>query len=150
MTMLAAALRLNSRIPPFEVSLHEGRLVEIRIEGQMRTRNDIQEFADIFSSKIEQAGRKVVIIADYRRAMVFAPDRSEEWGELIRSASPYVERSAILLDQERATFNLQLQRSVLRAPNRNRKLFYKVDEARSWLSDALTDLERARLMRFLA
>jgi hypothetical protein len=150
MSMTSAAFRLNSRALPFAVALHAGRLLEIRIEGQMRTRRDIQEFEEIFMAKIEEAKRNVVIIADYRQAIVFAPERAEEWGTLIRSASPFIDRSAILLDQQRATFNLQLQRSVLRAQNRNRKMFFHAEEARLFLSAVLTDLERARLGRLLA
>ncbi len=148
--MSSAAIRLGTRRRPFEIGLHAGRLLEIRIYGQIRTRTDVEECNDAIWERISEIKRNIVIIADYRQAMVFAPERAEEWAEIIRGMSHRIERSAILLDQQRATFNLQLQRSVIRAENRDRKLFFSPEEAQAWINPVLEDLERARVVRFLA
>lgn len=147
--MSSAALRLHERRRPFEVALHAGRLLEIRINGQIRTRTDVEQCNDAIWEKINEIKRDIVIIADYRQAMVFAPERAEDWAGIIRAMSHRIERSAILLDQQKATFNLQLQRGVIRADNRNRKLFFGAEEATAWIHPVLDDLERARVVRFL-
>jgi hypothetical protein len=149
--MTSAALRLAQprAVPKFHVELHTGRLLELRIVTSIRTAADMEEFSDRIWEKLARAKDRVVICSDYRAVqMVLPPERAEEWADLMRATSHRVERSAILLDKDKATFNLQLQRSALRVGNRTRKLFFDEAAASAWIGPVLDHAERARAHRF--
>lgn len=152
MSMTSAAFSLDRarRTPKFTLALHTGRLLELRVMEHLRAASELAEFSDLIWEQIEKTRERIVICADYRRVpMLLSPDRAEEWGAMMSATAPRVERSAILLDRQKPTLNLQLQRVVSGAGNRGRKLFFDETEAKDFLGGALDDAERARLSRFL-
>ncbi|HEX7666432.1 MAG TPA: hypothetical protein VF407_18025 [Polyangiaceae bacterium] len=137
--------------PGHTVERRVGRLLEVRIRGPVRTVQEVMDISNGLRREIEKAGGdKLIIMGDYRQATVFSPERFDDWQALMRSVTPYLERSALIFEKKNATFNLQLQRAVLRMGSPFRKMFYEADEAKSWLESVLDGTEYVRLAAFLA
>ncbi|HEX7666431.1 MAG TPA: hypothetical protein VF407_18020 [Polyangiaceae bacterium] len=142
--------RLRAAAPPPAFALHVGKLLEIRITTPIRNPHDIVELGTQFRAAASKTEGNVVIASDYRQASLLSPERAEEFRALMATLGPRITRSAIVLDKDKATFNLQLQRVVLRAGSSDRKMFFDVGEAKAFLAPALDDAERARLDQFFA
>jgi hypothetical protein len=69
---------------------------------------------------------------------------------LLERGNPRLERSAILLSQEHATFNLQVERVVREAKNSARRTFRDAAAMVAWLGESLTAAERDSVARFLS
>ncbi len=148
-TSFAAAHFNQGRVPKFQLAFRSGRLLELRMLESFRTASDIEELSDAIWEQLEKTRGRVVICSDYRLvSMVLSPERAEEWGSMMSATSHRVERSAILLDKDKATFNLQLRRVVVQAGNRDRRFFFEEEAAKDFLGAVLNDDERDRVSRF--
>lgn len=142
--------RFRAAPPTSAFALHVGKLLEIRITSSIRQPQDIVELGNQFRKAAAKTEGNVVIVADYRHALLLSPERAEDFRALMASLGGRISRSAIVLDKDKATFNLQLQRVVLRAGSSARKMFFDVSEAKAFLAPALDAPERARLDAFFA
>ena len=95
---------------------------------------------------IEQVGNKVVICSDWRLIDVFAPSVADAVLGMLRVTNHSVLRGAILLNAEKATFNLQVERVLRDAGNPGRKCFRDKDSLLHWLGESLEpdEIEAAR------
>jgi len=80
---------------------------------------------------------------------MMSPDTALRAREMLSRANPRVIRSAILTLPERSLANLQVLRLVREAESENRRHFTSPAEQWRWLSEVLTEPERARLAEFL-
>ncbi len=142
--------RFRAAAPPPAFALYVGKLLEIRITTPIKNPYDIVELGNQFRAAAAKTEGNVVVAADYRQALLLSPERAEELRVLMASLGNRISRSALLLDRDKATFNLQLQRVVLRAGSSDRKMFFDVAEAKAFLAPVLDDAERARLDVFFA
>ena len=125
-----------------------GCLVEIRV-GRLATLADVEAQGSEVRAAIARAGSRVVICADHRRGAPLSPQLADAWSRSMRSVNPFVRRSAILVDPENTTYNLQLERVIQCAQNPTRRLFYDRRALFAWVEDALTPAERTELRAFL-
>ena len=95
---------------------------------------------------IEQVGNKVVICSDWRLIDIFAPSVADAVLGMLSVTNHSVLRGAILLNAEKATFNLQVERVLRNAGNAGRKCFRDKDSLLHWLGDSLEpdEIEAAR------
>ena len=142
----------SQRAPHVCVNLRVGRLLEIRIAAPEPTGfdpRDDEPFENLLQRELLRAHGKVVVCSDYRDAPVLSSERAEDFNTLVRLVSPRVERSAVLLSQSQATFNMQLQRMVLSGATPVRRSFYDERDGLRWLGEALDPHERERLLAFV-
>jgi hypothetical protein len=114
--------------------------------------NDVAD-AVAFRSAIQAAvtaTQPAVICADWRAALVVSPDVAEVVSTMLRGANALLQRSAILLTHEHATFNLQTERLVREAGNPNRRTFRDAASLVAWLSEVLSPEENRAAEAFLA
>ena len=82
-------------------------------------------------------------------ANVLPPPVAERLVALLQRGNPHVERSAILLAREHATFNLQVERLVREAKNPARRTFRETKPMIDFLGAVLTPAEKAHVSAFL-
>ena len=90
-----------------------------------------------------------MVCADWRQANILAPAVAERLTGLLQRGNPHVERSAILLAREHATFNLQVERLVREAKNPARRTFRDTESMVTFLGEVLTPAETAHARAFL-
>jgi len=133
----------------FTVGMVVGRLLEARVNA-LADVADVDAYSEAVGRSI--AGTRsgtVILCADHRAVAVYAPPVADELAELFSRMNTRLERVAILVSARNATLSMQLQRIVREAKNPARRVFDEASEAASFLHDALTDAERARLAKFL-
>jgi hypothetical protein len=111
--------------------------------------DDVARFQRMMLEAFASAGPQSVICADWRRALVFAPDVSDALLALLRRGNRELRRSAVLLSASDATFALQVERLVREAGNPNRRTFRGADPLLAWLGEVLAPAERERASAFL-
>lgn len=86
---------------------------------------------------IEQVGTKAVICSDWRLIDIFAPPVADAVLGMLNVTNHNVLRGGILLNAEKATFSLQVERVLRDAGNPGRKCFRDKDKLLRWLSESL-------------
>jgi hypothetical protein len=133
----------------FTVDRSVGRLIEARLVS-LRTVDDVGRFEDAMRAEFDRVDGKAIVCADWRVANVLPPAVADRLIELLARGNPRLERSAILLSAEHATFNLQVERVVREAKNSARRTFRDAPAMVAWLGESLTPAERDRVARFLS
>jgi hypothetical protein len=133
----------------YTVGVVVGRLVEARLFTLEKV-DQVAELEEAMRGAFSRAGNKSVICADWRAANVLAPPVADRLIDLLSKGNPFLERSAVLLAREHATFNLQVERLVRQANNPARKAFRDVAPLQLWLDEILTPAEQVRLREFLS
>lgn len=118
-----------------------GRIVEVRV-GRLVHLTDVESLnASVFAA-VERAGAGAVICADHREATPLTGEVANVWAQAMRKANQTIVRAALLLDPSNTMYNLQLERVVHCAGNKDRRLFSDAEELCDWLDSALTETER--------
>jgi len=133
----------------FTVDHSVGRLLEARLEA-LRTVEDVARFEEAMRQGFDRVEGKAIVCADWRKANVLPPAVAERMIALLERGNPRLERSAILLAKEHATFNLQVERVVREAKNSARRTFRDAAAMVAWLGESLTAVERDWVARFLS
>jgi hypothetical protein len=133
----------------FTVENREGRLVESR-PLSLRTADDVGAFGRRMREVATGTTGQLVICGDYRRIAVLTQGVADAVVAMMSSTNPRIDRSAVLLASEHATFNLQIERVVREAGNPMRRTFRAVPELEKWLGEVLGPAEKTRLRQFLA
>ena len=131
-----------------EVANPAGRLVTFRVRSPLDDGNADRAAADLRRTIGAVAGR-VVVCTDLTDARVLAPETSERFVAVMRADNPRLERSALLLGNNSATFVMQLERMVREADSPARRTFREASELVEWLRPSLTADEEAALAGFL-
>lgn len=133
----------------FIVANKSGRLVEIRLGSKLSFTEAPKLVQEVMRVTSAISGR-VVGVTDLRQATRTAdPEMIDIVSGMLRSENPKIERNALLVSRESATFALQMERMVKVAGTAARRVFRHRAEVEAWLGAVLTPLERARLALFL-
>jgi len=134
----------------YTIERHAGRLLEVR---QIATTpvglDEILAFRDVLLGRIRAATEPLAICFDLRQATLFAPPVAEQLAAMMKVVNTKLERSAIVVPPDRATFALQMERLVRAAGVASRRTFRNAILAADWLGEVLDDEEKARLREFL-
>ena len=125
-----------------------GRLVEARLVS-LRSVDEVVTFEQAMAAAFARAGVRSVICADWRQANILAPEVAARLRDLLTRGNTHLERSAVLLAREHATFNLQVERVVREAASPGRRTFRDPEAMLAWLAETLTPAEHARATAFL-
>lgn len=132
----------------YTVECRVGRLIEARLVS-LRSVDEVIAFEQAMAAAFARAGARSVICADWRQANVMPPDVAARLRDLLTHGNAHLERSAVLLAREHATFNLQVERVVREAASPDRRTFRDPSPMLAWLDEILTPAERARARTFL-
>ncbi len=133
----------------FTVERRVGKLVEARVRI-LRTLEDVQRYELAVRTALLAAGPGAVGCSDMRFAEVFPPDVTSAIVQLLSRDNSALARSALLVADEQATLNLQIERIVREANNAARRTFRDPIELMAWLSGVLNTEERHRLHAFIS
>jgi hypothetical protein len=101
---------------------------------------------------------RAVLFGDLQRAEMFSPEVSERFLAMFKQDNPKVERTAFLL-RPSSSFTMQIERMIIEAAKAAtnagrippvRRTFRDKTTLRTWLAEALTVAEAARLDEVLA
>jgi hypothetical protein len=133
----------------FSVANEVGRLVEIRLGTRLPIEEAPRFVQEVMRLTAAIKGR-VVGITDLRAATrTVDPEMIGVVSGMLRSENPKIERNALLLSSESATFALQMDRMIKTAGSAARRIFRERAEVEAWLGAVLTPAERSRLAVFL-
>ena len=133
----------------YSADVHIGRLIEARLQT-LESVEQVGQFETLMREAFAKTGgKKAVICADWRQANVLRPDVADRLIGLFTRGNPFLERSAVLLAREHATFNLQVERLVRESNNPARRTFRATGPLEIWLDEILDPAERTRLRDFL-
>lgn len=125
-----------------------GRLVEVKLASPL-TPEEVQQFVGELTAIIAKIpGGKYIGVVDLLDAHVFPVAVADGLIKLLSTASPHVERTAMLIG-ESATFALQVERVIRSANSDNRRAFRRGEELEAWLGQVMTGDERVRLRQFM-
>jgi hypothetical protein len=133
----------------FTVTVRVGRLVEARLTS-LADVDEVGRFERAMGEAFASVGVRSVVCADWRVANILPPEVADRLTALLQRGNPHVERSAILLAREHATFNLQVERLVREAQNPARRTFREAPPLVDYLGAVLTPSEKSRAADFLA
>ncbi len=133
----------------YTVTVGVGRLIEARLVS-LADVDEVGRFERAMGQAFAAVAGRSVVCADWRQANVLPPPIAERLIALLQRGNPHVERSALLLAREHATFNLQVERLVREAKNPARRTFREADAMVAFLGELLTAPEIARARQFLA
>ena len=132
-----------------EVLNPAGRLVTFRVRPPVEDANAGAAAVELRNTVGRVEGR-VVICTDLTDARTFAPSTVERFVQAMKADNPRLERSAILLGNNSATFVMQIERIVREAHSPVRHTFREAGPLVEWLRPSLTSSEEAALMGVLA
>ncbi len=125
-----------------------GRLVEVKLASPL-TPAEVQQFVGELTAIITKIpGGKYIGVVDLLDAHVFPVAVADGLIQLLSTASPRVERTAMLIG-ESATFALQVERVIRSANSDHRRAFRRAEELETWLGEVMTAEERVRLRQFV-
>jgi hypothetical protein len=132
------------------VSCTVGRLVEVRLYS-MRTLEEALAYLADLKAVFARVRGPLVSCGDMRQntTEVYSPEVAASLVSTVGLLNSRVERAALIVPCENATFHLQTERMVRESGHKDRRSFVDPAEAKAWLSSALTREERARLERFI-
>ncbi len=126
-----------------------GRLGEIRYSSL--SLEDMSLYRSKFAALLQKVPGKLVFVSDLRGVDSVKPEVEAQGVELMRSATPKIERAAMLVSS-RGQFGMQMLRATMEAEGHEshiRRVFSSAMEIERWLGEVLTPEERARLHYFL-
>ena len=132
----------------FEIRRVHGRLVLSR-PRIMRTVDDVTALGAAMKDTARSISGPLVICGDYRVTTVLSQSTADAFIAMFSVFNPRIQRSAVLLSSQHATFNLQVERLVREARNPARRTFRAVPDMLAWLGEVLTPEESAALDRAL-
>jgi hypothetical protein len=132
----------------YEVGARVGRLIEARLVA-LADVDEVARFEQAMAQAFAAMSGRSVVCADWRQANILPPMVADRLTALLQRGNPHVERSAILLAREHATFNLQVERLVRESQNPARRTFRDPAAMAAFLGEVLTPAERARVAAFL-
>jgi hypothetical protein len=132
-----------------EIGNPAGRLITFRVRSPVEDKNSENAAAELRRA-VQGVNGQVVVCSDLTEAKTFSPETTERFIQLMKSDNPRLERSALLVSAESATFILQLERMLREANNPIRRTFRERQELIDWLRPSLTPTERTALAAFLA
>lgn len=127
---------------------HSGRLIEIRLQGNMKI-EDLVQLRDKHVGFLTRLPGQVVILTDVRKVQLFQSETSDTLIAMMAALNPRIDRSAILVN-ESALVRLQATRVIQESGQTVRRLFDDPISLLTWLSEVLTGEEFARARLFLA
>jgi hypothetical protein len=133
---------------PFLVQHVCGRLVLTR-PSKLRSAADVTAFGRAMKESVSSIAGSIVICGDYRETAVLTQPAADAFLGMLATFNPRIDRSAVLLASEHATFSLQIERLVREAGSPSRRTFRAASELIAWLGEVLSQAERARLVEIL-
>ena len=138
---------------PYTFENRVGRLIEAELASTL-TPEEAQAFRTKMYLTLSRIEGRAVLLGDLRRCEMFSADVSDRLITMLKTDTPKVERTAFLVRE--GPFANQVERMVAAAtkaatvegrPAPPRRSFRERDRlsARDWLSEVLTEPERARL-----
>lgn len=133
------------------VACNVGRLVEVRVSS-MRTLDEAMHYLSDLRGLFARLRGPLVNCADLRRnaTEVYSQEVADTLIKTVTLLNSRVERAALILPRNNATFHLQTERMVRTSGHPNRRSFVEPAQAKAWLSPVLSAEERARLEEFLS
>jgi hypothetical protein len=135
--------------PPFALCSGVGRLIEVRL-WHLFCASDLLAMSASMDGAARQLSSPAIIIADHRRGRPFSAGVADEWSRCMRGFKANVLLSAILLEPNNGTYNLQFERVVRCSVNPARRVFYDARELLGWIAQVATDVELRRVDEILA
>lgn len=132
----------------YTVTVGTGRLIEARLVS-LADVDEVVRFERAMAQAFAAVAGRSVICADWRQANILPPPIAERLMALLQRGNPHVERSALLLAREHATFNLQVERLVREAKNPARRTFRDAESMVAFVGEVLTPAETAHARAFL-
>ncbi len=126
-----------------------GRLIQTRLYALQHPRQVIQVQTAVIQA-LARLSRDAIICTDWRKIDVFAPEVAEAVIGMLNVTNGRVQRGAILLHPDKATFNLQVERVLRDANNPARKSFRNAEKLLAWLSAILEPNELDCAHEFLS
>jgi len=138
-----------SQLSDYVVEHKVGRLVVTRLclLPQVQTVRFVQL---AMARVLEKVANRAVICADWRDIDVLSPEVAEEVIHMLAVTNAKILQSAILLEPQKATFNLQVERVIANAKNSSRKSFRDTRNMLDWLTEFLEPNELQCAKDFLA
>ena len=132
----------------FSVEARGHRLIVTRLKA-LHSPLQVGQVQFALGRELEKLGTKAVICSDWRAVDIFAPAVADAILDMLNGTNRRVLRGGILLNSEKATFNLQVERVLRDAGNPARKCFRDASKLQEWLSDSLEPAEYLEVGRFL-
>jgi len=126
-----------------------GRLIVTRLET-LHTPLEVGQVQFAMARALEKVKHKAVICSDWRAIDIFSPAVADSILDMLNVTNHKVLRGAILLNTDRATFNLQVERVLRDAGNPSRKCFCDKPKLIEWLAETLNASENEEVERFLS
>jgi hypothetical protein len=130
-------------------SIHRnaGRLIEVKVVSPV-TLQELQPFAQRLREVSDELPERFVGCVHLVEANIFPPDVANGFINIMQRDNPRLERSAFLIGAQ-AVFALQIERMLREADHSRRRSFRSAETLAEWLSEVLTEEEKAALHRFL-
>jgi hypothetical protein len=133
----------------FTTEIRVGRLYEHRL-GTLAADSDLHALRDRGVAVIQKSAESVIVCADYRQVRFVKAELVPQFVDFLRTVSPKIERSAVLLEPGHAIFSMQMSRMIREAGFDQRRAFTDARLAKAWLGERHTAAERGRLSAFLS
>ena len=131
------------------VATPAGRLVTFRVISPLEDANAARAAADLRRAIASIEGQAIVC-TDVTQARTLAPTTADAFVRAMRADNPKIERSAIYLGAQSATFLMQLERMIREAASAARRTFRDPVELQAWLGPLLNEAEQEALREFIA
>ena len=129
---------------PYAVRARVGRLLEVQV-FDIALPEDVARLNEQLLAEAAKVSAPPILLADHRAAGPFPQEVGDAWSRAMRHFNATIERSAILLERDNETFNLQIARVVRCAGSPRRRCFFEPPELRAWLAEVATPAELSRL-----
>jgi hypothetical protein len=140
---------------PFTLENRVGRLIEVRMLERMSL-DEAQQIRTKMYLLLSTMAGKVVVITDMLRADAFSSEVGDKMLEMLKHDNAKVERTAFVMREgafaikiERISYDAERAAAAAGRVKPLRKVFKDKLAARSWLDEALTSAERARLFQLV-
>lgn len=126
-----------------------GRLVEVRVPANV-SEDEMAGVAARIRTVTAGIGGRFVAVIDMRHGRLFSQPVVDAFIHIMTATNPLLERSALVVGDGSAVFNLQMERAIITARNPARRIFHDPRVLEAWLDEVLDATERQRLHQFLA
>jgi hypothetical protein len=135
-------------MPRFQVD-RGGRLVFARVHG-LPTVGEVRSYFGACAEQIQLAGRRPILLADHRPAVVYSPAVTDALCDAFRTNNELLDRVAILVSPANAVLQMQLNRITRDAGGSQRKVFQSSAAALGFLAQSLSEREAKAVLSFFA
>ena len=140
---------VDAQAENFVVDCKVGRLVQTRLRSLQNARQ-VMQVQIAMAQALERAGKGAVVCSDWRMVDVFSPEVCDALVTMLTVTSGLVRRGAILLQPQKATFSLQVERVLRDGHNPERRSFRDSEKLLTWLAEVLEPGELTCASYFLA